>query len=98
MTKLIFFDKEKELTKLTGLNHEELWDNGFCLDDWDWGFQSDECFGTIENDEYGFQYHNHNYSDLPAAINMILQYMDTYCVGYKVNKYKDKYYFMLYHA
>lgn len=36
------FTTEKELSKLTGLNHEQLWDSGFDLDDWDIGFQSDK--------------------------------------------------------
>ena len=30
---LVYFKTEEELIKLTGLNHEELWDNGFDLDD-----------------------------------------------------------------
>lgn len=42
MTNLIAFEKESELTELTGLNHDELWENGFNLDDWDIGFQSDK--------------------------------------------------------
>ena len=34
----IIFTTEYQLQKLTGLSHEELWDNGFDLDDWDVGF------------------------------------------------------------
>ena len=41
MTNLIAFTKESELTELTGLNHEDLWDTVFNLDDWDIGFQLD---------------------------------------------------------
>lgn len=37
---LEMFKNEKELSQLTGLNHEELWDEGFDLDDWDVGFLS----------------------------------------------------------
>ena len=40
MTDITLFDNEKELTELTGLNHKQLWDAGFNLDDWDWGFRS----------------------------------------------------------
>ena len=29
---LTFFEDAKELEELTGLSHEELWDNGFNLD------------------------------------------------------------------
>lgn len=32
------FNKEKDLEVLTGLNHEQLWERGFDLDDWDYGF------------------------------------------------------------
>lgn len=43
----IIFETEEDLLKLTGLKHrEELWKNGFNLDDWDIGFCSD-----IELDE-----------------------------------------------
>ena len=41
MTKLIAFETSEELQKLTGLTHDELWENGFNLDDWDIGFQSE---------------------------------------------------------
>jgi len=40
MTKITIFETEKELSELTGLTHEELWDAGFNLDDWDWGFRT----------------------------------------------------------
>lgn len=32
------FNSEKDLQKLTGLSHNELWANGFDLDDWSFGF------------------------------------------------------------
>lgn len=35
MVKLIAFDTEEELMELTGLSEDELWINGFNLDDWD---------------------------------------------------------------
>lgn len=38
MKNCIIFTSEKELQKLTGLSHDELWDNNFDLDDWDIGF------------------------------------------------------------
>ena len=41
MNTVTFFNTEEELQQLTGLNHQALWDNGFDLDDWDWGFVSD---------------------------------------------------------
>lgn len=42
LTKIVGFSTEKELQQLTGLNHEQLWDNDFDLDDWDFGFQTDK--------------------------------------------------------
>lgn len=41
MTDITLFNTEKELSELTGLDHKELWDAGFNLDDWDWGFRTD---------------------------------------------------------
>lgn len=37
MINCIYFDETEELSKLTGLNRTELWENGFDLDDWDYG-------------------------------------------------------------
>ena len=34
----LIFTSEEELQKLTRLNHEDLWNAGFNLDDWDIGF------------------------------------------------------------
>lgn len=42
MTNLIMYNTLEELEKLTGLNRDELWNNGFDLDDWTVGFQSDK--------------------------------------------------------
>ena len=40
-----FFDTREDLRELTGLPGDDydkaLWDAGFDLDDWDWGFVSD---------------------------------------------------------
>ena len=41
---LIYFETEEELSEMTGLNHDELWENGFNLDDWDFGFAIDVKF------------------------------------------------------
>lgn len=42
MTNIVAFENDDELIELTGLSYDELWDNGFNLDDWDIGFQSDK--------------------------------------------------------
>lgn len=41
MINLTMFSTEKDLMKLTGLTHDELWENDFDTDDWDVGFVSD---------------------------------------------------------
>lgn len=50
MIELKMFNTEKELSILTGLDHEELWDAGFNLDDWDVGFQTDIELTHTESD------------------------------------------------
>ena len=77
-----FFSTEKELSKLTGLDHEQLWDNGFNLDDWDWGIQIPlKQQKKFEKEQ-----------------SIILSAMDSYCVGYEKTNYNDKVYYLLYHA
>ena len=39
MYKLTLFTTEDELSELTGLDHDGLWEHGFDLDDWDFGFR-----------------------------------------------------------
>ena len=72
------FETEKDLLNLTGLNHNELWANGFDLDDWTIGFCSD-----IELDQ---------------AYWWLEGRMSSYCCGYQVTKYNNKYYYMVYHS
>ena len=80
MKTVTFFSIEEELQQLTGLNHNELWENDFDLDDWDWGFVSDT-------------YWNNNYNpDNPdnSFEFWLLNHMYDYYTGYKVTYYKDK--------
>lgn len=82
MKTVTFFSKESELSELTGLNHEQLWDAGFDLDDWDFGFVSDTEF---------------NWDDTSYEFFMITK-MESYCVGYRYVEYNGKHYYMDYHA
>lgn len=84
MKTAIFFSNEEELQKLTGLSHQALWDNGFDLDDWDWGFVSD----TYWSPHYGS----------PLYEYWILNHMHNYCTGYKCVNYNNKFFYMLYHS
>lgn len=77
-----FFSTEKELSKLTGLDHEQLWENDFNLDDWDWGIQIP----------------SRKQKQFERELRILLNMMDSYCVGYKKTIYKDNAYYIQYHA
>ena len=82
MKTVTFFSNESELSELTGLNHEQLWDAEFNLDDWDFGFVSDTEF-DMWNSNYEF---------------FMLSRMENYCVGYEHVEYNGKHYYMVYHS
>lgn len=70
MINLQMFTTEEDLMKLTGLSRDELWDNGFDLDDWDVGFVSDVPLTTIvydddydDDDEYEEPIDDDDYDD-----------------------------------
>lgn len=72
-----FFDTREELRELTELPEDDhdaaLWDAGFDLDDWDFGFVSDEPWS-----EEGW------FSDqTPYYEYWLLDRMANCCVGYK---------------
>lgn len=82
-----FFGTEKDLSALTGLDHDGLWNAGFDLDDWDWGFV---CTDPFDDDRYWHS--DRQYQD------WMLDRMDSYCVGYKHTIYQGFHYYMLYHS
>lgn len=87
MVKVItFFSTEIELQGLTGLTHDELWDVGFNLDDWDWGFVSD-----VEWKDYCDNTH-------PYYESWILGRMNSYCCGYEHVEFDGRHFYMLYHS
>ena len=92
MIDLKMFSSEKELSILTGLDHEELWDAGFNLDDWDVGFQSDIELTRIEHDG------DDTWTTPIDVAWWLVNQMDSYCVGYVHNEYKGKHYYMVYHS
>lgn len=77
-----FFSTEKELSKLTGLDHDQLWENDFNLDDWDWGIQ----IPLRKQKQFEIE------------LRILLNMMDSYCAGYEKTEYNDKVYYILYHA
>lgn len=109
MDKLTFFSTREELRELTGLSGENhdiaLWDAGFNLDDWDWGFVSDTEFdyGDVSEFEgYDGQMYEHGWRELrpniPDYAEWLLNRMDQYCVGYGHTEYNGKHYYIVYHS
>lgn len=94
MRNLIFFDTREDLRELTGLPGDDhdaaLWEAGFNLDDWDFGFASRDEFseeGWWQNEQ------DHHYYEY-----WLLSNMERYCVGYEHTEYKGWHYYMVYHS
>lgn len=87
MKTVTFFNTVEELKQLTGITvYNDLWDAGFDMDDWDFGFVSD----TEWTDDWSGEHPYYEY--------WLLQRMDNWCVGYKHTEYGGRYYYMLYHS
>lgn len=94
MIKLIAFETEDDLQKLTGLNHAELWEHGFDLDDWDIGFQSEIRLHNISEDSNSLDFNEFDYN---SHCYWLLRQMSNYCTGMKYVEYKNKHYYMVYY-
>ena len=83
-----FFDNERQLQALTGLDHKGLWDAGFDLDDWDYGFVTmdewpdPESLWSTANPFYQWQ---------------LLAMLTNVCTVEHV-EYQGRHYYMRYHA
>ena len=75
---ITFFETTKELEKLTRLSHTELWENGFNLDDMDWGFVLNENYMIKDYDKYNDIYLA--YISQLHFLNMIHQEYKTFLV------------------
>lgn len=92
MKTVTFFETREELRELTGLpgdNYDEaLWDAGFDLDDWDFGFVSD----TEWSDRWGW-------GDGSSYMEWwLLLQMENHCVGYQHTEYNGRHYYIAYHS
>lgn len=91
MKTVTFFETRDELRELTGLpgddNDAALWDAGFDLDDWDFGFVSD----TEWIDSWGW-------NDGSYMEYWLLSRMERHCVGYKHTEYNGRHYYIAYHS
>ena len=87
---ITFFDTNHDLHKLTGLPRDDydkaLWDAGFDLDDWDWGFVSD----TPWSEDWDL--------DNPYYRHWLMSKMADYCVGYDHTEYNGRHYYILHHS
>lgn len=88
MVTVTWFDTREELRELTGLpgdNHDKaLWNAGFNLDDWDFGFVSDEEW-TVLGSERFFKF-------------WLMLKMGNHCAGYQHTEYNGRHYYMAYHS
>lgn len=89
MTTVTFFDTDDELLELTGmLRRDDLWEAGFNLDDWDFGFVSDTEWSTFWDGHGNTRYFE----------EWMLMHMDSYGVGHRHTEYRGKHYYMAYHS
>ena len=91
LSTVTFFDNIGELREITGVSednyHQVLWDAGFNLDDWDFGFVSD----TEWNEDWWS-------NNAPYYQFWMLDRMSSHCVGYEHVEYGGRHYYMLYHS
>lgn len=92
MVTLTWFESEQDLQALTGLSHDELWDAGFDLDDWDFGFV---CDRELNIQAYAEEDFDCGYFHLIKALCTFLGFSapsKTHTV------YNGKHYYMSYHS
>lgn len=91
MKTVTFFETREELRELTGLPGDDhdaaLWDAGFDLDDWDFGFVSD----TEWRDSWICS--NGSYMEY-----WLLSRMENHCVGYQHTEHNGRHYYIAYHS
>jgi len=92
MIELKMFSTRKDLSKLTGLSEDDLWDH-FNLDDWDVGFCSDVPLTKMESDEDCGDFEE----PVKDAVWLVMR-MNSYCIGYEHVEYNGKHYYLVYHS
>lgn len=103
MVKLIGFETREELSELTGLTVDELWDAGFDLDDWDIGFQSEiqlHRAPTQEELEEESNWYDEDtcLTDPDLPLWWLMFKMENYCVGFSHTEHDGKHYYLVHHA
>lgn len=104
MLNITCFSNIDDLKKLTGIDTDEgLWEAGFNLDDWDWGFCSKRpmCKSrhmTASSDWDGEEYNYEIFTDPRGDMKWLFARMDNYCVGFDHTEYDGKHYYMVHHS
>lgn len=93
MINITIFNTVEDLAKLTGLPEDDLFDNDFDTDDWDFGCVSDVPLTTTEYDKDCGEWEE----PVDDAYWLVRQ-MENYCVGYEHIEYKDRHYYLVHHA
>lgn len=103
MLKMTWFETEEDLQKLTGLNHDQLWDAGFDLDDWDFGFRvTKKIHTTVERDQNDSNSEDYYREEIEADWDKegywLLSRMQNCCCGAKHVKLGRYHYYLCYHS
>lgn len=93
MIELKMLTTEDDLQKVTGLTHDELWEQDFDLDDWDVCFVSDIPLTDTDRDE-----DDYCWEEPIEDAHWLIYRMENYCVGYEHTEYNGKHYYMVYHS
>ena len=92
MIELKMLTTEDDLQKVTGLTHDQLWYEGFNLDDWDACFVSDIPLTVLVRDG------DCKWLEPICDAYWLVRQMENYCVGYEHTEYNGKHYYMVYHS
>lgn len=90
MKTITWFENAKDLQELTGLEYMELWDAGFNMDDWDFGFCTDE---ELDLNAYDYMDFKCGYYYLMKALVENNRAFEP-----KHTEYNGKHYYMCYHS
>ena len=105
MIALTYFESEEDLQRLTGLDHDGLWDAGFNLDDWDFGFRTKRKLHNEKVSKWVSEWTGTEYEekDISFRDNLsegyyLYRFVEGNCVGCQATFYKGYWYYMEYHS
>lgn len=97
---ITFFHTVEELEAITGLTRGELWDNGFNLDDIDWGIVTTNVnlVEEIIDKGIGLRILTVDGDNNEPYIIQLLRWMEDYHAGWDYVEYNDRQFFLLHHT